>query len=200
MIDNEKILKGDNSKQYSLEELTSFFGKYPTNEFNVYNASTLIDDWRYYCNNRFKAACIFFDIQLVRQVGDIYYCVFNIQEGGTYYVFWKDYYKDNNPLPVHSMYISYLKEINAFDELIPGTNTAVDVAAISSAVEIRFINYGNTESYTLLKNGNFLKITYEDCDEIKSREDLVIKKIEEIDKQGCSIESYLKAIYEMDLP
>lgn len=198
----EKIVDNDNkiniTKEYSLSQLKNFFGEHPQNEKIIYFPSIIpTDDWQFECVNTFNAANVFFDIQCIRKVNDMYYSILKVKEGGLYYVFWEPY--QQKFVPVYSVYISILHDIQDFECLTPGTNTAADVAAIDTAMEVRFMKYGSVESYTLLKNGNFLKITYEDRKEITSRNDLVIRKIEEINKDEIYSESYLKHIRQNDL-
>lgn len=197
IISNENSLEEVQHKQYSLEQLTTFFGEYPKNEYIVYNPNR--DDWRNDCYNRFKAMSVLLDIGVMRKVEDVYYCAFDVQEGGIYYVFWTDYFNDKNPLPIYNVHISDLKDSSAFVGLMPGTNTATDVIAISNATELQFVDNGNTISYTLLKDGKILKVIYEECEEITSRDDLIINSIEEVDKQECLSVSFLSKIFEKDL-
>lgn len=197
IISNENSLEEVQHKQYSLEQLTTFFGEYPKNEYIVYNPNR--DDWRNDCYNRFKAMSVLLDIGVMRKVEDVYYCAFDVEEGGMYYVFWTDYFNDKNPLPIYNVHISDLKDSSAFVGLMPGTNTAADVIAISNATEMQFVDNGNTISYTLLKDGKILKVIYEECEEITSRDDLIINSIEEVDKQECLSVSFLSKIFEKDL-
>ena len=199
IISNENSLEEVQHKQYSLEQLTTFFGEYPKNEYIVYNPNPSRDDWRNDCYNRFKAMSVFLDIGVMRKVEDVYYCAFDVEEGGMYYVFWTDYFNDKNPLPIYNVHISDLKDSSAFVGLMPGTNTAADVIAISNATELQFADNGNTISYTLLKDGKILKVIYEECEEITSRDDLIINSIEEVDKQECLSVSFLSKIFEKDL-
>lgn len=197
IISNENSLEEVQHKQYSLDQLTTFFGEYPKNEYIVYNPNR--DDWRNDCYNRFKAMSVLLDIGVMRKAEDVYYCAFDVQEGGMYYVFWTDYFNDKNPLPIYNVHISDLKDSSAFAGLMPGTNTAADVIAISNATELQFADNGNTISYTLLKDGKILKVIYEECEEITSRDDLIINSIEEVDKQECLSVSFLSKIFEKDL-
>lgn len=197
IISNENSLEEVQHKQYSLEQLTTFFGEYPKNEYIVYNPNR--DDWRNDCYNRFKAMSVLLDIGVMRKEEDVYYCAFDVQEGGMYYVFWTDYFNDKNPLPIYNVHISDLKDSSAFVGLMSGTNTAADVIAISNATELQFVDNGNTISYTLLKDGKILKVIYEECEEITSRDDLIINSIEEVDKQECLSVSFLSKIFEKDL-
>lgn len=191
------------TKKYDIDELKKYFGEISGLELNVYRSKNKASDdtnWKYDLNNSFKITSVLFDIQCLRKVDDMYYSVFSVKQGGLYYVFWCEpfgYYRDS--IPIYAVYINDFVDSNAFKSLKPGISTAIDVCNISSACDIRFMKFGRPYSYTLLENGELLRVIYQSRDELNSRADLIIEEIEVVTQDNTIFDSYLTKIFSEDL-
>lgn len=183
--------KDVNSNSYDLDMLMRFFGEYPGSEYSVYGLPNILDPWDEISNNNFRCASVMFGIDMVRQIEDTYYTIFSVKQGGFFCVFWKTNKYNEIPIPFQYVYITDYKNIEDFNSLQIGVSTAKNVMEISSATEICFKQKGYAFSYTILDDNTILKISYERKTYYKSREDLIIKSIEQIDIQEGYAQSYI---------
>lgn len=193
VVNNKDDIDSLLKRQYDLNDLNKYFGTVDNYYFTASNLHSHYD-------NTFKLASVLFDIECLRKAEDRYYSIFNVQQGGYYYVFWEKAGVDNKDhVPEYIIYIRELKGTEDYESLIIGKSTAEDVYAVNNAFELHFMEFGRPYSYSLLDNGDFLKITYESRDELESRKDLVIEEMEVISKNEVYSDSYLAHVYEMDL-
>ncbi len=202
-IDNTSSLSSILKNTYSLQEFKDYFGEFPPNVLFMYNSSNTrkcftIED----VNNHFPIECI-------RQNGDIvFYSIYNVAEGGYFYIFWANIVEPLYATDELSQgasvcfvtYISSLRDFSDFSSIKEESSTAEDVAQIDQALEISFLISSGIRSFSLLKDGQMLEILYSHNDEIKARNDLLVKKISVISKEKAQTASYLASIYAKDLP
>lgn len=187
------------TKEYSLRELTDFFGEVSSNELCVMNQSESTPALT------FEAVNQKFPIECLRKNG---YSVYKVADGGYFYVFWA---KEFNPFPnqenstinpavtpYFTAYISSLRSADDFDSMREGSSTAADVAKIDPAFELVLLLSSKTASYSLLNDGSVMEICYYDGQGFSSRSDLIVKSKQLIGKALCPAK--LATILESDLP
>ena len=197
--DYKKIIK----KEYSLSELTDFFGEYPQNELHEYNTEQAV----------IKKSDVekTFPIEYTNTSFDKYgqefkYSVYKVKGGGFYYVFWQEFmFEDgvgedtsNEEFVVFNTYLSKLKSKNDFKSIKAYSSTAQDVAQIDPCIEITFLLSHGIESYSLLDDGSIYVVSYDANQKITSRKDLIVSSVK-ITKRPESY-CYLSYIKSEDLP
>lgn len=185
------------TKEYTLQELKSFFGEVSSNE-NLALGENRSEKVLSITDVHQK-----FPIECLRRNG---YSVYKVQEGGYYYVFWV---KTSNPLPgtqtfqpdqatvYFTAYISSLKKASDFDLIREGKSTAEDVSRVDPAFELSFLMSNRTPSYSLLEDGTVMEICYIWNGNLKSRSDLIVYRKKIISKEQSA--SLLASILPKDL-
>ena len=159
-----------------------------------------------------------FPIQIVRKNANAYYAIFKVKEGGYYYVFFTDAYEIYKGLDLQGLaevgivpvgekktvsdtyYIRELRKKKDFELLKAGTSTYTDVRAIDSSNSLRKLPKSRfIYSYSLLEEREIMKIEYS-VDKSKNKNELIVKKIEQvkIDEEYPMIN--MAAILSADLP
>jgi hypothetical protein len=169
---NEKI-------KYPIEELRAFFER-----------DTLITDggYAYAPNNTgvvFDDACrLFPDYKLRairdRQYGSQFYSVYDVCEGGKYYVFW---YADDEAKPFEigvTYYIEHLVDVNDLQKIDEGTPLE-EVLQIDPSAAV-FEGSVCTSSFSLANDGSVYKIDYKLIDHHD-----YVSSVEVVDGDGCDL-------------
>ena len=189
-------------KEYSLSELTAFFGELPQNELSEYNENNVVMKK----SDVEKKFPIEYSNSSDEYGLEFKYSVYKVKEGGFYYVFWQEFMFDddaeevkcNDEFVVFNIYLSKLNSKNDFKSIKAYTSTAQDVAQIDPAIEITFLLSHGIESYSLLDDGNVYIVTYDANQKITSRNDLTVSSVKITEKaKSCCYLSYIKA---EDLP
>lgn len=195
IADDSKPLSFLITKEYSLQELKSFFGEVLPNESSIFREDSAKNDLTIYdVNEKFPIECL-------RKNG---YSIYKVSEGGYFYVFWIQSFtssltSDSDNIYVYfTTYISSLKKAGDFDSLQEGFSTVEDVAKIDPAFELMFILSSKTSSYSLLDDGNIMEICYTWNDSLVSRNNLIVENKEVISKKKCPAK--LASILSKDLP
>lgn len=195
IADDSKPLSTIITKEYSLQELRSFFGEAAPNELNVFGKNNNETDLTINSvNERFPIECL-------RKNG---YSVYKVSDGGYFYVFWDKSFdplhnsKSDNATVYFTAHISSLKKAGDFDSLQEGLSTAEDVAKIDPAFELTFLLSSKTPSYSLLDDGTIMEICYSYNDGIESRSNLIMENKRVISKEKCP--SKLATVLSTDLP
>lgn len=182
------------TNEYSLSELTAFFGEVSQNEAMAFEDSNSVNLTISKVNEKFPIECL-------RKNG---YSVYKVKDGGYFYVFLA---KSFDPLSdsgssddavYFTAYLTDLKKESDFDSIKPGKSTAEDVAEIDPAFELIFLLSSKTPSYSLLEDGTVMEICYTFDDSCSSRRDLLVKSKKVITKEDCP--SRLASILSKDLP
>ncbi len=132
------------------------------------------------------------------------YSVYQIKEGGFYYVFWANAYDEESTKDVQdsvvyfSSYLSEEKYITSFDSLKANISTAKDALSIDPYLEISFAASSEIFSYSFLNKESVLKIEYSAKAQINSYEDLIIKEITVMPRKDSA--SIYQSISAEDLP
>lgn len=195
IADDSKPLSTIITKEYSLQELKSFFGEVPPNEINVFGKNDM--ETNLTINNVNKK----FPIECLRKNG---YSVYKVSDGGYFYVFWVKSFspsqslKSEDAVVYFTAHISSLKKPGDFDSLQERFSTAEDVAKIDPAFELTFLLSSKTPSYSLLDDGNVMEICYSWNGRLVSRSDLIVESKQVISKDKCP--SKLASIISTDLP
>lgn len=204
IVDNINSLENILTKTYERQQLESFFGKLPPNERCKYESLENIGIDIKYTHEIFPIQC------LRMKSETCCYSVYEVSEGGYYYVFWAESLKSlsnmgsdrssNRYMPYFTAYISDLKSERDFDCLKEGISTAEDVSLIDPALELSFLISSGICSYSLLESGAVMEIEYENNECIKSRKDLIVKNKNIISKAEAQTVSYIASISVKDLP
>lgn len=187
-INNSKNIESIKNK-YSLEDLRNFFGVFSQQEivFLNINAQT---------NYTIKEVNKAFPIEIIRNNNDSLYSIYKVAEGGLYFVFYSISYPQNDiddkKITVsNTLYINSLKKLDDFKEITIDKSDYSDILNISSATELILILSSNISSYTLLENGNLLKVTYKFDENITDLKDLIVESIEEVEDGATTLKNIL---------
>lgn len=197
-IDNSASIDELVDCEYELKDLYEYFGVIPYNENVIYSVAyeskSMAD-----VNKKFSIECI-------RGEGLSLYTVYRVKEGGYFYVFWtcptnlSSGADEESVNVIYTAYIPALKEEKDFSAIINGESTAEDVANIDPSLELNFAVSSGVCSFTLLRDGKIMKIEYTAGDNVKSREDLVVKEKAVFANDKLKSSSYLASIHQEDLP
>ena len=179
----------EQAQTYALEQFYSFFPYSSSVENNWCGAVDNLDEYNY--PDVAKA----FPGGLLRkyEYGPGKYCnysVYNVQEGGRFYVFWdtvrgavEPAYKEALPemWSATMLYVPALKSYSDFESLENGVSTGADVTAIDPGGQFVFTLDRGIPSWHLLEDGSMLEILYtmpEDCGCNYARDKLIVSSKE----------------------
>lgn len=191
--DDMQSLDDGLSKSYSLSELLSFF---KTRDIN--KASNKENDANSLLFSEVNAR---YPVEVFRSNG---YCVYKVEEGGYFYVFWVMSINNTSPQQISepavyfSAYIPSNKSISDFEALQIGHNTAKDIEAIDPYFELCLLMSNGIFSYSFLNGETILQVEYDLNGEYDGCESLTIKSITTVPRQNSS--SKYSIILEKDLP
>jgi len=194
-VDNTKPLQ-EITKKYDLEELRAFFAGHSTGELEKWSDDSAGEGPLY-----FSEVNEVYPVEIIRTREPFGgYSVFEVLQGGYYYVFWAVPASDedavDNWLVCFSTYIYTDRSQTMFDSLIPGVSTAADVKAVDPYVELDFELTSGICSYSYLNPDTIMYIEYIHPQRpIDSPTDLVIKKIE----VRAKFSNYVGASYITDI-
>lgn len=181
LIDNTTPLKQALTTSYSLDELDTFFRSFSRQEIPP------SDQTGYFINlgtsPTLAQANLKFPIEVLRctnhpEAAYTYYSVYQVREGGYYYVFW-NYSSTENP-PFYYCSTFYLNGYfyrEDFSQLTVGQNTLADVYTIDPTLTLQRYADQRYFSTHLLEDGNVLSLYYTPISETDadiSAENLVI--------------------------
>ncbi len=200
--DNAGYIDDIVTKSYGIEELRSFFGTVFRNDRVMYGRS---GNDRSLTTDDVNAE---FPIECMRRKG---YCVYKVAEGGYYYVF-RDTSGDNlssvsstdTAGKADTYFAVYLNSDSALSEddfasVKEGVSTAEDVQRIDHSFELSFLTSGGVVSYSLMKDGSALEISYKCSDPLTAYSDMTVVSKKTITRED-NVHSVLLKILEKDLP
>lgn len=197
VTDNSGNLENILTKEYDINELSSFFEGSNANENMVFDATIL----------SFSEVNQYFPVEVIRTGG---YSVYKVKQGGYFYVFWVDTFTDyvnqspNEPSVYFSAYLESELSPSVFDSLTSGVSTAEDVKKIDSYFELSFLSSNGIFSYSYLNNDTVMQIEYvyqgeaSGYDDLIVYDDLVVK--EKIIVPRTSVPSRYSTILSSDIP
>lgn len=153
-VDKDKSLDELLTARYSISELTDFFSEHDSND-DVDDEAPVLTYTE--VNNQFP-------VEVLRPEG---YSVYEVEEGGYYYVFWErivdmslkqyvgELYVDN------SVYIAGSKGIDMFNSLEVGVSTAADVRELDQYVGFNSTMSHAIYSYCYLNKDDIVEIVYD---------------------------------------
>ena len=198
--DNTEPLDSILTQTYKLEDLLDYFGKFQVNESPIHGFPNNIH------NMSIDQVNASFPIECLRHIDGKYYSVYEVREGGFFYVFWvmisnssSDMGQEPDDYSVYfTAYLSSLRRLSDFDSLVVGSSTAEDVSFIDPAFELCFLLSSQTSSYSLLEDGSILEICYDFGSELESRNDLIVTSIRVVSRSDSVPK--LSLILPEDLP
>ena len=183
-----------NKTSYSIEELEKYFGKYSSMEQSVYNLQK--EEYKHLTIENVKKD---FPFSFIRENNNVFYSLYEVKEGGMYYIFW-GIDSDDKLFVINSIYIKQLKDLEDFKKIVAGKTTFEDIINVSSACEILLNLSSHIPSYCLLSDNTILQINY-DYKELQTTNRLnYIVKSWEIKSFDEKIPTNLTKIYSGDLP
>ena len=169
-VNNEIKISDIIMEKYSISHLRDYFGIQFQNEYLV------LDKDDNACFRNLSQAHQVFPIQCMRHSRDQYYTVYQVLEGGFYYIFWDTpANKFDEPSVYFAAYFFKIPEAREFDVLKAGVSTADDVHQIDANFYLSFLMSSGIRSYSLLKDGTIMKIEYNRVEELEKRSDLLFK-------------------------
>ena len=165
-VDNNTDVDIACSNSYSLDSLENYFSKGTRRiQFNSFfedkNSEYFLEK-----NNEeitLKKALKKFSSVCLRENGENYYTVYNIKEGGRYYVFWDNDTSDTKDIlrVIDSFYLNDLKSISDYECVKEGKSTYEDVYKMDKFTEINLITSSVAHSFNILNTGEVLHIVYD---------------------------------------
>lgn len=171
-----------NKTCYSIEELEKYFGKYSSMEQSVYNLKK--EEYKYLTIENVKKI---FPFSFIRENDNVFYSLYEVKEGGMYYIFW-GIDSDDKLFVINSIYIKQLKKLEDFKKIIVGKSTFEDIINISSACEIVLNLSSHISSYCLLKDNTVLQVDYD------------YKKLQTANRLSYVVKSWEKKFFDEKLP
>ncbi len=195
VVDNTTPIEELLTQKYALSSLEEFFGVDTLQGSGfIENTDALYLSW--------AEVDLSFPVQCIRHNRNVHYSVYDVTEGGRYFVFWMVPFADapvqiEGVTAIASVYINKLSSKQMFADLKRGISTAQDVRMLDQSMELDFFSSLSTPSYSLLNNGQILKVTYS-FDKLDSYDDLIVEDMK-VCKKG-EVSSKLSTIFDFDLP
>ena len=173
-INNTMSLEQALTTAYPLSQLEEFFGTYSWLEWSYYDSEAALPQEKAWNQaHSLVAAVEHFPVQLLRYTeldGDPQaYSIYRIMEGGFYYIFWYEWYEDEEYPDIDtgeglyvcrsSMYLNGLPSQADFESLIIGQSSLEDVCKLDSGTLIEF-SPNFYRSYHILDNGLGISALY----------------------------------------
>ncbi len=168
-INNEDSAETLITREYSLHELTDYFGMDAHSEggYHTFLQNTQnIDN----VDKKFKIEC-------TRHDDGWHYTVYKVKEGGRYFVGWGRS-SLGSFIVFDTIYINKIMNIKDFSSLQPGKSTYGDVIDIDLSTELDLKRSCGIFSYNLLNDGSILEIAYTKTGNECYEDNLIIESIE----------------------
>ena len=160
-VDNDTPLDRLLTREYGLDEISEFFGIKTYKETDFYQPYILNSE-EYtmdMVNERFPIECLRGG-ETYTNMGEGFYTVYKIKEGGYFYLVWLTYGEDNIVRPVEGYYIKELAPAEEIHNLKMYGNTYEDVLKIAPD-STNFCDGGFLYSITPLDNNTTVFIYYD---------------------------------------
>lgn len=199
----EGNLEDYNFTTYPLKQLQEYLGPYCTIAENFWSGAVIYKGTYDFnlVNAALPGSCL---RQYTDENSDVYtvYSVYDVTEGGYFYIVWGGYEKDNPPDDYETwltnssancmVHVTELKNMEDFSAIEIGVSTAEDVVNLDSASYFDFGMGRGTPSWHLLKDGSVLEILYalnESFNENHQRSEMIVKsmKIEDRKHTHCML-------------
>ena len=188
--DNTKTLDSMQLETYELEDLKNYFGGFSAQERSFYQLTTNTE------NLKIENLDKLFRIECLRFNKNSYYSIFNVKNGGLYYVFW-EHHKSNTLIATFTCYISSLRNNHDFDGLQMGVDTYNNVLKIDPSSELVLILSNGIYSYSILNNKKMMRIEYQINEDLTGRDSFIVKNKKIVDRTQTG--TYLSSILDQDL-